>query len=630
MGRSPAPPTYLDVELDLGRYELRVNGRRAHLERLPMELLILLHERQPQLVTRDEIVARLWGEKVFLDAKQGINSAIGKIRRALNDDPERPRHIETVVGRGYRLISPIRVIPKPVGPEIRSGENDARKEAESVASSPWKRRLLWAGVAAAVVIGMTGAGFDAWKARRPAAATTSIRSLAVLPLQDLSDGPVREIFADGMTDVLITDLAQINSLRVISRTSVMPYKHRFPPARQIGRELNVDALVEGTVVRFGDRVRITTQLIDARTDRNLWARTYEGDATDILAVEDNVAEAIATEIGARFSTKKAALLAASHKVKPQAYQAYLYARFLNQNDRNAQGARQSLRYALQAVSLDPHFALGYVGVARSYVSLSNLGGDTAEMIPKARTAAERAVQLDPSLGAAHTALGMISLIYDHDWAGARAELQMGVDLGPNDSSARRGYGQYLMASGRFDEAIEQMRKAQKLDPLTMMSSRELGRAYYYARRYREAIVQFRKARKLATQNTNVDNWLGWAYEKKGMEQAAVESLISSASEDGMPPRKVAALQKAAAGRGLRGFARDVLKLLGPRASAAGGYEMAILYVESGDRTRAFDCLERAYRKRSVWVTWIAVDPEMDPLRGDPRFQSLLKRMRLSP
>ena len=511
-----------EVELDLVRYELRRRGRAVRLERQPMELLILLVERKEQLVTRDEIVTRLWGQNPSVDAERSINTAIRKIRLALGDDPEKPRFVETVIGKGYRFVYPIRVISPLAPPEAPS--------VPLVPVVPPRRRssLWWLVAGCAVLLSLAVVGLRSrWKTG--ITANPGIRSLAVLPLQNFSGDPSQAYVADGMTDELITYLAGIRSLRIISRTSVAQFKNPGDSLPKIARDLNVDAIVEGSVAVSGSRVRITAQLIQAQTDRHLWARSYEGDVRDLLALERETARSIAAEVKAVVTPDEQARFAQARTFDPAAYDAYLKGRFY-WNERTGENLKKSLQFFEEAIARDPQNPLPYAGKADAYNMFGNYSLlAPSQAFPKAEEAARKALEIDGSLAEAHTALGFARYQYDWDWAGAEHEFQKAIELKPNYATAHQWYAELLAANGRFDESLAQVRAARELDPLSLAAYSNVGRLLYLARHYDEAITELRSTTELYPQAAYPRIYLGLAYEQKQMNPQAIEAFEKAGS-----------------------------------------------------------------------------------------------------
>jgi TolB-like protein/DNA-binding winged helix-turn-helix (wHTH) protein len=406
---------FLDFELDPGRYELRRKGRNVPLEKIPMDLLILLLEKKGDLVSREQIIERIWGKDVFVDSEAGIRTAIRKIRQALHDDPENPRFIQTVIGRGYRFIPGIKLAKEPPR-ALNEASMDAVASRQVVPREPpsphsWMIRAVASAlvVLVLVLLGTNVRGSRDWLLGRSKQPT--IHSLAVLPLENLSRDPGEEYFADGMTDELITDLAQIGELRVISRTSVMRFKGARKPLPEIARELNVDAVVEGTVERYGDHVRVRAQLIRAADDRHLWAEIFEREPQDILALQSEVASAIARQVQVKLLPGPPGGV---RPVKPAVYEAYLKGRFA-WNKRNEAGLQEGIEHFQQAVAIDPTYAAAYSGLADSYTTMGYLSYIAPkEAFPQARAAAMKALGLDSTLAEPHASLAYVHFYYDWD------------------------------------------------------------------------------------------------------------------------------------------------------------------------------------------------------------------------
>jgi TolB-like protein/DNA-binding winged helix-turn-helix (wHTH) protein/Flp pilus assembly protein TadD len=621
-----SPPIESEMVLDLGRYELRRGDRAVRLEKQPMELLILLVENQGQLVTREQIVVRLWEAPSAVDTERSINTAIRKIRLVLRDDPDKPRFVQTVVGKGYRFIAPVRLI-RPEGPPVAAiplapppAAALPMQPAHHPAHLPLVRWLLFAGafaLAAALAASI-------WP-HRPAA--NPIQSLAVLPLQNLSGEPTQDYVADGMTDELITSLAGIRSLRVISRTTAMQYRNTHRPLPGIAAELHVDAIVEGSVVRSGERVRITAQLIQARTDRHLWARSYEGSLRDLLALEREVARSIANEVRSALTPTELAHFGKAIPFDPEAYQAYLKGRYY-WNDRTAESLKKSLALFDQAVARDPRNPLPYAGQADAYNMFGNYQLlPPGQAFPKAEEAARKALSIDDSLAEAHASLGFARYQYDWDWSGAEGEFRRAIELSPSYATAHQWYAEFLTATGRFDEALSQIRYAQALDPLSLPISSNVGRLLYLAGRYDQAIAELKNSIELHPQHAYSRIYLGMAYEQKQMYPQALAEFKKAA--DLLSLKYFVGVAHVDALMGRRQDAERILQHWeAPLDGGADPFLLAGVYAALGDHPKAFALLERAYAEHSFLMCFIRVMPWMDPLRPDPQFARLLSRMGL--
>ena len=481
--RSTAQIRFGVFEVDLRAGELRRKGLQVKLQEQPLQVLAMLIERVGEVVTREELQTKLWPADTIVDFDHGLNKAINKIRKALGDSAENPRFVETVGRRGYRFIADVAVVDGfPLGrPEPVIEDSPATNKQDSVESEgkpAARKRVPWplAGKTSAIALGLVLVILVGWMLRSRSRASLEIRSLAVLPLESLSSDPSQEYFADGMTDELITDLAQISALSVISRTSVMPYKRARKPLSQIARELNVDAVVEGTVLRSGDRVRITAQLIQVSADKHIWSQSYEGDLRDTLALQNKVARAIADQIRISLTPQEQAALKNVKAVNPEAYVSNLKGRYF-WNKRTADGLKTAVTYFDQAIENDPNYARAYAGLADSYALMGDWQyGVLApkEALPRAEAAAIKALELDSTLGEAHTSLAFTLDGFDWDWGSAEREFKRALELNPGYATAHHWYAWHLALVGRNAEAIAEMKRAQNLDPLSLIISADLA------------------------------------------------------------------------------------------------------------------------------------------------------------
>lgn len=627
-------------EADPRSGELRKHGLRVPLEEKPFQALIILLQHSNQIVTREEFRNLLWPADVFIDFPHSLNTVIAKARRALNDSAEKPRFIETVGRHGYRFIEKV-IIEMPRAASgaalpalVSSGQVAARPAVVSTApvAAYWKRlKMAGFALASAVLLALVVAVFNPWGWRDAVLGRPGyrIRSLAVLPLENLSGDSSQEYFADGMTDELITDLAQIGSLRVISRTSSMQYKYAHKSLPQIAQELNVDAVVEGSVQRTGNRVRIRAQLIEGRHDRHLWAQSYESDLRDVLALEDNVARDIARKIQVEVAPNEKQLRAASSQANPAAYDAYLLGRYYWEQ-RNEQGLKKSIEYFNQAVALDPNYALAYSGLAGSYHVISSYGIMPAdEAIAKSEAMAQKALSLDNNLAEAHAVLADNMTTYHWNWAAAEPEYKRAIELNPNYAMVRQWYAEYLNAMGRPQEAIAEIKRAQEVDPVSLITNAVMGRVFFMARRYDAAIAQCKKTIEMDPAFPRAYVYMARAYEQKRMYPEAWLSyhksrvLMGYDAESQAGPLSPKTLDAKSYWKQRLTWAQADLKH-GRNAS----FELAVAYSNLGDKDRAFQWLEKSYQEHSGWMAELKINPMNDPLRADPRFQALVRRMKL--
>jgi len=497
--------------------------------------------------------------------------------------------------------------------------------------APRSRSIFWLAplaflvlLAAMVAVNVGGLREQLFQRSGPA----RIRSLAVLPLANLSRDPEQEFFTEGMTEALISDLGKIRALRVISRTSAMRYRGTSKSVPEIARELDVDAVVEGSVLRSGDRVRITAQLVQAATDRHLWSESYERGLKDVLALQSEVARAIAREIQVAVSPQERARLAKSHPVDPEAHRVYLLGRYW-WNKRRPEGFSKALEYFGQAITKDSTFAAAYAGLADTYSALGFYGSPPRETMPKARAAAVKALELDDSLAEAHASLANIVMNYDWDWAAAERSFKRSIELNPGYATAHHWYSLLLSALGRLDDAMVEIRRALALDPLSLVILHNVGLQHYYARRYDEAIKQYRRTLEMDPGFPITNLMLVYAYADKGMFREAI------AVAEGISPRNApvkAALANCYARAGDRGRALRLVEDLvtESRREYVPPDSIAIAYIGTGEKDEAFAWLEKAREERLPFAIFIKQNPLFDPLRSDPRFAELLQRIGLPP
>jgi TolB-like protein len=563
-------------ELNLQSGELFKRGRKIRLQAQALLILTSFLERPGEVLTREELRQRLWPSDVFVDFEVGLNAAINRLRNVLDDSPKKPHFIETLPRRGYRFIAPLE----------RGG-----------------------------------------KERIP----PHIGSLAVLPLENLTGDVAEEYFADGMTDALITRLAQIGALRVISRTSAMHYKGTHKKLPEIARELNVDAVVEGSLARSGSHVRINAQLVHARTDQHLWARQYEREFTDILLLQADVASAIAREIQVTLTPKEHARLTQTRPVNPEAYEAFLRGRFF-WNKRTKEGMQKGLEYFRNSVEKDPSFALAHVGLADSYNMLGFWGlAAPREASPKAKTAADKALDLDGDLEEGHAARGWVQLAYDWNWSGAERELQCAIKLNPGYATAHQWYSHLLAYQRRYEEAFSEVQCTLELDPLSLVMNSNSAFIYLLAQQYEEAIERARRTIELDPNNPVPLLWLGWAYAQTKRLGEALDQLRKSVAISGGIARYLSSLGHVYA---LAGQAEEAWKVLVELEEMAkqryvSSYDFAAIHAGLGDREAVFSWLERAYDERSAWLALLGSDARFDAFYTDPRFEQLLVRLGLT-
>jgi TolB-like protein/DNA-binding winged helix-turn-helix (wHTH) protein/Tfp pilus assembly protein PilF len=622
-------------EVSLQSGEVRKAGVKIRVQQQPMKLLEILLERPGEVITREELRGRVWADESFGDFDQAVNIAIAKLRSALGDSAENPRYIETLPKRGYRFIADVSVVdadaqtkkPESAAPDLPGTE--PRHELQTAGLTVAPKHRLWPTRRITVVLALVLSLpiLAVWLFRSRGRPPAGIHSLAVLPLDNLSGDASQDYFADGMTDELITDLAQISALRVISRTSVMVYKGARRPLPEIARELNVDAVVEGTVLRSGEQVRITAQLIQTPADRHLWAESYEGDLHDTLALQKKVARAIAEHIRIELTPKEQAVLKNAKVVNPEAYEAYLKGRYF-WNKRTADGLERAVDYFDQAIEKDPNYAQAYAGLADSYALLGDWEYGVlapSEAYPKAKAAAIKALELDNALGEAHTSLAFSLDVFDWDWESAEKEFRRAIELNPGYATAHHWYAWHLSEMARNSEAIAEMRKAENLDPLSLIISADVAEILLVAHLNDEAIAQSRKTVDMDPNFAIAHYELGQAFVEKHSYNEAIAEFQKAIELSGGSIPCTSNLAYAYAVSNKRNEAVKILNDLKTR-STRNAAEIALMYVGLGEKDQAMKWLGKAYEEH--FNPSILLRPAFDPLRSDPRFQNLVHRIGL--
>jgi TolB-like protein/DNA-binding winged helix-turn-helix (wHTH) protein/Tfp pilus assembly protein PilF len=626
---APAPTACVirfdSFELDIRAGELRKRGTRLRLQGQPLQVLAVLLKRPGDLVTREELRAEIWTADTFVDFDHSLHNAIARLREVLGDSAETPRYIETLPRRGYRFIAPV----EEVQATRIGGENGNKTgDAVAVAPRPKRRGALILALISCCAIGL--AGLAAWRHSYAKSTLVPIRSIAVLPLQNLSADAAQEYFADGMTDQLITELAKIGALRVTSRTSVMRYKGTKKALPEIARELNVDAIVEGSVIRSGQRLRVTAQFLRAPTDQHLWAETYDRDVGDILRLQAEVADAIAQQVRAQLTPMQQSQ---AHSVNPEAYDAYLKGRLYFVNEfTKADSLKKAQAYFEEAIQKDPGFALAYAGLADTYVYMASAGALPRDQAYRsAKDALAKALALDDSIGEAHDTLGLLSSEFDWDWDTADREFNRAIALAPSYSCAHEDRATFLALIGRRAEALAEITKIDQLD-YGFSAAHTESATYYELRDYPALIEASRRGLLLDPKDWLHHYTLGVGYEGTGKLLEAISEYRKAVELSDGDPNSTAALAHAFAVIGKKAEAEKILQDFERKSKKADvpPYLMATMYASLGDKDRAFEFLEKAYQERSLGMAEdLKADLRIDGLRSDPRFQNLLARVGLA-
>lgn len=624
--------------VDLPGGELRKNGVRLKLQERPFQLLVCLLERPGEIISRDELRQRLWPDGTFVDFDHNISSAINKLRTVLNDSASSPRFIETVGSRGYRFLADVkRICPAPSSQPTKQ----QLPEVSIIAATTGSPRQGWWKVVAGIVLilSVLVAGYFQWVRRTSKSSAPVARVMvAVLPFQNLTGDPGQDYFSDGLTEEMIAELTRLNQghLGVIARTSVMLYKQSPKPLDQIGRELGVQYVMEGSVRRDSNRVRITAELIQVKDQSHLWAREYDRELNNSLALQSEIAHEIGDEIqislGEGNGMKAANRPAPTHSTASyEAYDLYLKGRYF-WNKRTRAGFLQAASYFQQAIAKDPGYASAYAGLADTFGLMSTwYAAPQQEFMPKAKAAALNALALDDSLAEAHASLALVAENYDYDWQTAEKEFRRAIQLNPDYATAHQWYAEYLGWQGRFDEALAESERARQLDPMSLIIAADRGTILFYARNYERAIDQFRAVLDMDPANEHARSFLVTAYLQQGKSAEALkENELMRQPEDS--PWKWAFRAYVYNHSGNVAQAQHALakfEELSPSLRSDAILARLIAYNGSPQREKAMLLLEQAYREHSPALTNIKVDPRYDNLRKDPRFQSLLARMNLN-
>ncbi len=633
LGVLPATYRFGEFELDRSRFELSRNGRILKIQRIPLELLILLLERKGQIVSREEIIERLWGKDVFVDTEHGINTAIRKIRAALRDDVESPRFVQTVSGRGYRFVPETRVPEASKTDDGNDSAAAAERTAETLqpgtvgtlsAGSVERSKLFWLAVALPIVLLVAAAPLvlNVGGLRERIfgrGGTGPIHSIAVLPLANLSGDPSQDYFADGMTDELITALAKNRSLRVVSRTSAMQYKGARRPLPDIARELGVDGILEGAITRAANRVHMTVQLIYAPTDTHIWAETFDRDLDQAFAIPGELSQTVAGEVRTRTSATPP-----PHHINPEAHDAYLRGRYFwfAGNDKRSQ------EYFEKAIQIQPDYAAAWAGLSDSYaIRAVDEECPAKDVMAQSEAAAHKAVELDDSLPAAHHSMAAWYLFYAWDLPRADDESRRSIELDPTISEQHHLHSYILLAMKRNDEALLEQKRATELDPFAR--SWGLGHAYLQLRQFDAAIAELRMRADATPNEVLIRLNLSDAYWHESMWKESERELEKGLQLIGATDRANAAHEAFERGgeRAVeRWGVRDILARA--RTTYVEPFEIARSYAFLGDKANTLKFLDESYRRRYPWLILLQTEPDFDFVHSEPSYEALLHKIGL--
>jgi TolB-like protein/DNA-binding winged helix-turn-helix (wHTH) protein/Tfp pilus assembly protein PilF len=625
-------------EVDLRAGELHRNGSKVKLQEQPFQVLDLLLQHPGEVVTREELQRKLWPADTFVDFDHGLNAAVRRLRDALGDSAENPRFVETVARRGYRFLPPVKGEVASIAPALPSASRPkwwrilaavlvpSESQARSIAS--FRDRRLWLFVAGAVCL--VGIAFWGWwrsQNRRPVPVVWTVRSLAVLPLKNLSGDPLQEYLADGMTEELIGRLSMIHGLRVISRTSAMHFKNTQLSMPEIAKALGVDAIVEGSVMREGGRIRVHAKLIRGASDEHFWSETYDRELGDALPLQGELAQAIAGRVEVTVTGVERTRLVAARKVSPEVYESFLKGQ---SESYSGVGVERAIDYFEEAIKKDRTFAPAYVGLAAAYGALGTPGIGVAppgEVLPKALSAARKALELDPALPDAHALLGSVYQA-QWKWSDAEREYKLALELNPNSARAQVAFAEWLLSQGHTEEAQAWSRRAREVNPFGDNGS--IGWILFHSRQYDEAIRELRSAVALHPDDASTYWFLGFALIANGEPDKAIPVLEKGLALSNRSPGVIGVLIRAYAHAGRRTKALHLLNELKRRQQT--GYVPAAAFVNAylglGDNEQAIAWLERAYQEESMILQFLKVHPFFDPLRGHPRFADLVRRVGL--
>lgn len=639
-----------DYELDPANHLLRLGETPISLSRKRFQALLYLVEHQGRLVTREELLARFWeGSEVY---EENLTKCVSEIRKALSDQARPHKFIETVPAVGYRYIGPFAEEPLRSEPSIFAVEKTRGVRviveedeyddtftghkllaghlptpAPAQVTSSW----LVTSLLACTLIAISAGAFLIYRSRAPVRNAVPISSIAVLPFKNLSGNQAEDYFSDGITESLITSLSKVGGLKVISSSSVFHFRGQQIDPHEVGKQLNVGAVLEGTVRKDQDSIRVAVRLVSTDDGQVLWVSdTNDKALRDVFGMQDEIARNVVAGLSVKLTPEGAQQITKRYTDNVEAYQLYLRGRY-HWDKFTVTDLRRSIDYFQQAIKLDPKYPLPYTGLADAYCMLNGLGAaSTDEVIPKAKEAVARALELDDTLSEAHTSAGLIKDFYDWDFAAAQREFKRAIELNPNSSTAHYLYGKVLpdVTGGRFDESFVEAQRALDLDPFSVSINEDLGELLYYSRQYDRAIAQWQKTLELEPNYPLAYNWISRAYEAEGRYDQSIDTLLKRYARGGMPEAKVTELRAIYSKSGWKGYWQSQLEFIKnqPRQGFQEPYFMVWNCLRAGEKDQALAWLEKAYEIRSGWIPTIRYDPLLDSIRSDRHFTALVKRV----
>ncbi|HXO60259.1 MAG TPA: winged helix-turn-helix domain-containing protein [Candidatus Acidoferrales bacterium] len=623
--------------MDFRAAELYKAGHRLRLQEQPFKVLTMLLERPGEIVTREELREQLWPADTFVDFDHGLNSAVARLREALYDSAEKPKYIDTVARRGYRFIGTVEKVASAdvasqIGlPETSPGSRTIPESRAIPEERTSRKSRIWAATITAAAVACVLA-FYVWEhsfASSPAKRT--IDSIAVLPFEEISGAAETGYLAEGITESAIDHLSALGDLKVISLRSVLPYRGRQLDPRQVGRELGVRSVMTGRIDFRGDCMRVIAELVDTADGTHIWGGQYDRQVSDIPSVQEEIAREIAVRLERRLNSQQQVLLRKRYTENFEAWQTYLRGRYY-WNRRFPEDLKRGITYFEQAIDADPGNALAYAGLADSYFVRAVSGNVSMnEGMFKAKAAALKALELDDSLAEAHTSLAQISSTYERNWVLAESEYKRAIALNANYSTGHHYYATFLMAMGRHDEAMAEMKKAQELDPLSPIIATFIGKALYFAGKNDESIAEYQKVLATDPAFPVARTFLIHSLEQAGRFDEVIAQRTIIAAQFGNSVEHTNALRQRYKSEGVRGYWKSRIAEMGGKLEdkPEAALETASLYARLGDKDRAFSFLERALEYHDLWAEYLKVDAQWENLHGDSRYELALKHAGLN-